>query len=537
VRFTLSLSSLSPFSLSFPSSFFVPSILFLIRADMPPICSTCAGRTSGGSQACHRNPVMCAKCCRNNGGCGQHLAPMAAAQAPPPQQAQVQPQQPHQPQQLQPQLAPPLHAAQPVQAAAAHQQPAAALQQPDPPAAPSSQLTALLQQIAALLPALAAGAQAPPPPPPAALPAQPAPIVPPPAALQPAPPAPAVLLQAAPLIQPAALAQQPGPFAQPGPPVQQQLAQQPAGPVAINGLPPMPPGLWPLQPPPMPPASHLAAYPPPIGNVGPAQLLSQAQSAAPVSSQHTHSLAATQLLCSNGVLQASGSGHVDLHLRHAGSLASDAYPCDPSTAGTRLSRMPLGILPVNPEKTGKAPTTAEDLHAVLTYWIRNQPELQQDGQRQAYEDYVSKTTGFAKDYGLGISLAYHAEAVKAMLHQPFPLYDPYLHGSSFQAAYQTLVHGKPLLSAAAPRAAFRRGRSGKATFVASDSASGKKRKSSSSSSPQAECSVAGHSGHLNADCRWQKLKKQQSKKKAKTSRSSAAGGTAAAAPATSDSDD
>ena len=472
---------------------------------------------------------MCAKCCRYNGGCGQHPPLIGAAPAPPPQQP---------PQLLQPQQAPPLQAPLPAQAAAVPQQqppqaPAPAQQQPDMAAAPGpvSQLAAILQQLTSLLPALAAAAQAPPPPP-AALPAPfaqpagpilPAPLIPPAAPVQPAPLAPAVLMQAPPLIPPAAPLQQAGPFAQPAAPMQPQAAQHPAAPVAVNGLPPMPPGLWP--PPPVAPASHLAAYPPPIGNVGPAQLLSQAQSAAAqVSPQHTHSLAATQLLCGNGVLQASGSGHVDVHLRHSGSLAADAYPCDPSAAGTRLSRMPIGILPVNPEKTGKPPRTAEEFHDVLTQWLRNEPELQQDGQRQAYEDYVSKTVLFAKDYGLAISLAYHAEAVRALLHQPFPLYDPYLHGSIFHAAYQSLIHGKPKLgaAAAASRSAFRRGRSGKATFVASDSAAaaGKKRKSSSSSSsdPQAECSVTGHTGHTNADCRWQKqLKGQQSKKKAKAS--------------------
>jgi hypothetical protein len=335
-------------------------------------------------------------------------------------------------------------------------------------------------------------------------------------------------VQAVPLFQPAAPAQQP-------------IIAQPAGlgPVGINGLPPLAAGLWPPSPP--APASHLAAYPPPIGNVGPAQLLSQAQSAAQVSPQHTHSLATTQLQLSQGLLQASGSGHVDVHLRHSGLLAADDYPCDPTTVGTRLSRMPVGILPVNPERTGKPPKTAEEFLQVLTHWLRNEPDLQQDGHRQAYEDYVTKTVLFAKDYGLAVALAYHAEAVKALLHQPFPLYDPYIHGPVYTAAHLSLIHGKTKLGVG-PRSAFRRGRNGQATFIASDSgtaASGKKRKASSSSDPQADCSVPGHTGHVNAECRWQKQqKKQQSKRKAKASTSSASSAGAAAAPAAaSDSDD
>ena len=46
---------------------------------------------------------------------------------------------------------------------------------------------------------------------------------------------------------------------------------------------------------------------------------------------------------------------------------------------------------------------------MLTHWLRNEPELQREGHRQAYEDYVSKTVLLAKDYGISIALAYHAE--------------------------------------------------------------------------------------------------------------------------------
>lgn len=313
-----------------------------------------------------------------------------------------------------------------------------------------------------------------------------------------------------------------------------QQAQDPqlAAPSVLLGVShPVPHSLWP--PPPPPPASHLAAYPPPIGSVGPVQLLSQAQSAAQVSPPHAHTSAATQLLCGHGVLQASGSGRVDVHLRHSGVSEADAYPCDPSTAGTRLSRMPMGVLPVTPERTGKPPKTAEELHDVLTHWLRNQPELQQDGQRQAYEDYVSKTVLFAKDYGLPVSLAYHAEVVKALLRQPFPLFDPYIHGPIYQPAYLSLIHGKHKLGATS-RPFTRFGR-GKANPAASESSTGKKRKQSSASNAEADCSVPGHVGHTNADCRWQKLKKKQSNKKAKAS-SSSTPSTAAASTTASDSD-
>lgn len=188
--------------------------------------------------------------------------------------------------------------------------------------------------------------------------------------------------------------------------------------------------------------------------------------------------------------------------------------------------MPMGLLPVTPEKTGKPPKSPEELHDVLTHWLRNQPELQQDGQRQAYEDYVSKTVLLAKDYGLPVGLAYHAEVVKALLHQPFSLYDPYIHGPTFQAAYLSLVHGKPKLGA---RAFTRFGRGKAAPGAPESSTGGKKRKqSAASTAAEADCSVPGHVGHTNGDCRWQKLKKQRPSKKAKASASSASSAAAAA---------
>ena len=340
-RFALSTSSQSlPLSLVLHLS-----LSLSCSCIMPPTCTQCAGGTSGGSRACLRAPVMCAKCCRNNVGCARHVVDGAAL----PQQPQPVPQALPQP---------------PVALPQAPAQPP-----PDPASAVQalSQLSALVQQLLSLLPALAAATSAQqllPPVPQAAFPAQPA---------------------VAPLAQPAL------------PPL---LNSQPVGPVLSPVMPPLPPGQWP--PPPPPPPSHLAAYPPPLGGGGPSQLLGQAQSAAQVSPQPTHSSAPTQLHLGGGILQASGSGLVDVHLRHSGQF-SNTYPCDPSTVGTRLSRMPLGVLPVTPERTGKPPKSAEELREVLTHWLRNEPELQQDGHRQAYEDYVSKTVLFSKDYGISVA--------------------------------------------------------------------------------------------------------------------------------------
>ena len=459
------------------------SLLSLSPFVMPLACTVCSRGTSGGSRACLRVPLMCAQCCRNNGGCARHVQQSQPAQ-------QVPLAQPLPPVQL-------LPLAQPVV---------------DPAAPALSQLTTLLQQLTALLPALAAAA--PHPPPPASL------------VLLPVPPQPPA--------QP--LAQLPLP------------PQLPASSAVVNGQqvgvvlglggmppPPLPPALWP--PPPPAPASHLAAYPPPIGSVGPSQLLSQAQSSAQVSPQHIqHSAAApTQLLLGSGVLQASGSGQVDVRLHHTGQFAN-TYPCDPSTAGTRLSRMPMGLLPVTPERTGKPPKSAEELQEVLTHWLRNEPELQRDGHRQAFEDYVAKTVLLAKDYGISLGLNYHAEVVKALLHQPFPLYDPYLHGPVFQTAHLSLVMGKSKLGVAT-RSSFRRGNGGsKSTAAPPQTPVGSKRKAASSAaastSPQAECSIPGHVGHTNADCRWQQQQKQLKAKKAKGS----APATTPAPAAASDSD-
>jgi hypothetical protein len=156
---------------------------------MPPVCTQCAGGTSGGSRACLRNPIMCARCCRHHGGCARHVPLNHGAVAAPPQQQQLAQPPPHPvppaqapaPQPLQAPLpaqpAPPAQGAQPAQAAAPHQlQAPLPAQQPIPVipvASPIGQLSLLLQQLTSLLPALAA---APAPHPPAPL-AQSAPLV------------------------------------------------------------------------------------------------------------------------------------------------------------------------------------------------------------------------------------------------------------------------------------------------------------------------------------------------------------------------
>ena len=152
---SLTLSQSLP--LSFHSLRLSLSPLSCSPASCPPACTQCRGGTSGGSRACVRAALMCAKCCRTHGGCGRHVVDGAA-----PSQQQQQPA----PQQLpQPPVAPlPQIPAQPPPDLAA--------------AAPAlSQLTALLQQLTALLPALAAAAPAQhplPPAPQAAFPSQPA---------------------------------------------------------------------------------------------------------------------------------------------------------------------------------------------------------------------------------------------------------------------------------------------------------------------------------------------------------------------------
>ena len=280
--------------------------------------------------------------------------------------------------------------------------------------------------------------------------------------------------------------------------------------IADGSVPPLLLGL--LPPPPPPPASHLNAYPPPIGSIGPAQLLGQAQSAAQVSPQCTHSPATMQLLCSNGPVLHTGSGNVAIGFSHPVPTAAGAYPTDPSTAGTQFSHMSLGVLPISPERTGKPPKTVDELRVILTHWLRNQPELQQDGHRQAYEDYVMTTIMFGKDYGLPVALTYHLEVIRAMMHKPFPLYDPCMHGPIYYAAYHSLVEGKSKVGTAART--FRRGGTGTAAANAPDPPStGKKRKAPASSDAKDACSVPGHMGHTNAECRWQKQQKQPAGKK------------------------
>ena len=66
---------------------------------------------------------------------------------------------------------------------------------------------------------------------------------------------------------------------------------------------------------------------------------------------------------------------------------------------------------------------------MLWHWLRNEPELQDATVRRPYEDYVTTTVLLAKDYGMPVALAYHAEVVKALLREPCPLYDPYKHAT------------------------------------------------------------------------------------------------------------
>ena len=176
--------------------------------------------------------------------------------------------------------------------------------------------------------------------------------------------------------------------------------------------------------------------------------------------------------------------------------------------------MPTGILPVNPTRTGKPPKNAEEFNTVLWHWLRNEPDLQDATVRRPYEDYVTTTVLLAKDYGMPVALAYHAEVVKALLREPCPLYDPYKHGDVYQPAYQALVHGKPKVGATTTRSASKRGQS---WVTPAQTGVGAKRKRNASASPQDDCDIPGHIGHTNADCRYQLLKKRPKKKKAKGS--------------------
>src|ERR1700733_1772494 len=110
-----------------------------------PACTQCAGGTSGGSRACLRIPIMCAKCCRYNGGCARHIVQLnGAAAAPLPQQQQQQALQvPPQP----PLPAPPAQGPQPAPVPQLPPQQAPPQAQPDPTAAPINQLSLILQQL------------------------------------------------------------------------------------------------------------------------------------------------------------------------------------------------------------------------------------------------------------------------------------------------------------------------------------------------------------------------------------------------------
>ena len=257
----------------------------------------------------------------------------------------------------------------------------------------------------------------------------------------------------------------------------------------------------PAQPLPQPgqaaPASHLAAFPPPIGGVNPAQLLGQAQPAAVSAPSVQPPLNFAIGLGNVGINSAFG----------ASSAARDSaqYPRDPALASSPAAWLPLALAPVRPERSDKKPRTVEELSALLDVWLQSDPSLQTDTAKlHAFHGYAKDVIAIAHDYGVPWALGYHAEAVKAWTHLPEPLYCPIKHGPRCQLAF--LQHAQRVKPTTGTRFAGSRfgTRSGTPPSSAPTAASGtRKRKPKCSESPDDICALHPLSSHTNAECREQ----------------------------------
>ena len=108
----------------------------------------------------------------------------------------------------------------------------------------------------------------------------------------------------------------------------------------------------------------------------------------------------------------------------------------PASTGRHASFLPPSLVESKPAEAKKAPTTAEAFHDHVTMWINNDPQIRDEPDAyRAWVAYANKAASFAYKVGVQAALSYFYSTLRAIDHQPLPLYDPVQHGSVYQVAY------------------------------------------------------------------------------------------------------
>jgi hypothetical protein len=108
----------------------------------------------------------------------------------------------------------------------------------------------------------------------------------------------------------------------------------------------------------------------------------------------------------------------------------------PASTGRHAFFLPPSLVESKPAEAKKPPTTAEAFHDHVFMWMNNDPHVRDEPDTyRAWVAYANKAASFAYMVGVQAALSYFHSTLRAIAHQPLPLYDPVQHGSIYQAAY------------------------------------------------------------------------------------------------------
>ena len=259
------------------------------------------------------------------------------------------------------------------------------------------------------------------------------------------------------------------------------------------------------------PPSHLSSFPLPAGGLSLDAALANLPAPEVIPTQHNTAI--------HTFNQSGGSTTINLTpppARHTSRLTDEP-------AGSEVDCMPSNGVPLSPADAKKAPATPQQFDAMLGAWLDRNPILQNSAARLAvWGKYVRQAVEYANTTSTAAALAYHHMAYRAFQHEP-RLYDPGLHGPTYEAAYSRHIH-PVLLKAELLKAQQYRAR---APWPAKDDPSSPrktglgKRKKGPGATPAAPepqpaasvgntqvCSMHGPGNHSTAECRT--LKRQKS---------------------------
>jgi hypothetical protein len=262
-------------------------------------------------------------------------------------------------------------------------------------------------------------------------------------------------------------------------------------------------------------ASHLSAFPSPVGGVNATQLLNAARTSSEVSDHPQHSDSSVGL--TNSPIS-SGGGHVTVSSNNHVHLPVGYSSTSNSLLRTMFTGLPTVLRPPCPSETDKEPRSMDALSTLLWDWVHQDASLSADHHLyQAAIKYVNQTLEFGRLASASHAFAYHKEAVQATTRVP-PLWDPLTGGEIYTLAY--IRHIVPHVGRTTKR--FTPAAKSGETANATSTGPNKKRSRPSPPAvvvPTEECWL--HGVHTNADCNWQQSRTKKAKKDASPRPSSA----------------